>query len=410
MEKIAASDARIGRFDQSFLIQMIKDFAVILLLVAVLEFTIKAALVVYDFSFHGEAEAEARAEEIADNVRSIMRNEGGPVAARTLYPILERNLGDLGYVIAIEPAAITVAAIEEGFGFTPRGVPAEAWPEGRFKSASVAVEAEAFCLACHTTASVGDVLGTVEVRNYLSRDLALWWDGVKITAGFAAGKIILHSILLFVLLRARLEPLMSLRAVVSGLARAYGGLDQRAEIRSADEFGALSRDLNQFLDRITQLIGELDEVLRRVVAVNNDIVAIQSRMRVQVDGFVSKTHATERRAMLNARREPMLSEAWFRAIRNSVAELDQALARADGAPDGAGAGELVAALAAVVDHAEAQIRSNEALYEDLAELGASSGAFQTAVAEMARLEERLASIVETGAGLVRRLRPESAAG
>ncbi len=43
---------------------------------------------------------------------------------------------------------------------------------------------------------------------------------------------------------------------------AYGGVQHRAAVRSSDEFGALARDLNLFLDRINRLVGEPDEVLR----------------------------------------------------------------------------------------------------------------------------------------------------
>lgn len=407
---IDAADPGLGRFDQSFLVQMIRDFFLILVIVTLVEFGIKVGLVVYNFAVNGEAEAVERAADIADNVRSIMLNEGGPVAARTMYPILEQNLTDLGYEIAIEPAPITVEAIREGFGFVPRGIPAGDWPDGAYREARVQIEAEQFCLACHTTASVGDVIGTVTVRNYLANDLALWWQGVKLTAGLAVGKIVLHSVLLFLLLRSRMEPLLQLRAVVSGLARAYGGLGQRAEVRSHDEFGVLARDLNLFLDRITGLVSELDGVLSRVVAVNNDIVTIQGSLRQGVDDFVSGTRAMERRALMNAKREPLLSQEWFEAMRRSLGDLDRMLGEARGnAPEAGEAARLIETLSTVVSHAEAQIRSNEALFEDLARLGADTQKFQASMAEMARLEERLQAVVETGTGLVRRLRPEQPA-
>jgi hypothetical protein len=110
--------------------------------------------------------------------------------------------------------------------------------------------------------------------------------------------------------------------------------------------------------------------------------------------------------MLAAKREPLLSNAWFEAIRTSVAELDTALTAARGdMPNAVEAARLVTALSQVVEHAEAQIRSNEALYEDLARLGDESELFRNAISEMARLEERLQAIVEAGTGLVRRLRP-----
>jgi hypothetical protein len=56
----------------------------------------------------GPDQVQAAADELAENVRSIMRNEGGPVAARTVYPILEQNWSDLGYCIAITPSPVTV--------------------------------------------------------------------------------------------------------------------------------------------------------------------------------------------------------------------------------------------------------------------------------------------------------------
>ena len=200
-----------------------------------------------------------------------------------------------------------------------------------------------------------------------------------------------------------MEPLLRLRTVVSKLARAYGGLDHRAEIRSSDEFGALAGDLNLFLDRISRIVEELDLVLRKVVAVNDDIITIQGGLREQVDGVVSGARRLERRAMMSARREPLLSNAWFDAVKGSIADLDGALSTVENAPKAA---ELVETLRAVVENAEAQISTNEDLFADLAVLGADTEQFQASVAEMARLEERMKAIIETGGLLVARLGSE----
>lgn len=393
----------IGRFDKSFLIHMIRDFFIILVIVTIVEFSIKAALVYYNFVVSGEEDAAVVADDLAQNVRSIMLNEGGPVAARTMYPILERNWSDLGYLIAIEPAPVTISSIEDGFGFTPQGIPAEDWPEGSFRMSQIDIEAEAFCLACHTQANEGDVLGTVTVRNYLSRDFAIWFKDVQLTAMLSAGKIVLHSFLLFLILRARLEPLMELRAVVSNLARAYGNLGHRADIRTADEFGVLARDLNLFLDRISTIVKELDAVLGKVVSANDDIIAVQGDLRRSIDAVVSDIRHLERDAMLSAKRQPRLSQDWFDAVRAQIADLDRALDAADGAGT---ASEVVATLRQVVGDAEAQIASSEAVFEKLAELGDQSDSLKTSMMEMTRLEERLKGIIETCGGLVRRLRPQ----
>ena len=394
----------IGRFDKSFLIHMIRDFFIVLVIVTAVEFSLKAGLVWYNYLVNGEEEAFVVAEDLADNVRSIMQNEGGPVAARTMYPILERNWSDLGYVIAIEPAPVTVASIEDGFGFTPRGIPAGEWPDGSFKVSQIDIPAEEFCLACHTQASIGETLGTVTVRNYLSRDFALWLKDVRLTAALSVGKIVLHSFLLFLILRARLEPLMELRAVVSRLARAYGSLSHRAEIRTSDEFGVLARDLNLFLDRISTIIQELDAVLSKVVTANNDIIAVQTDLRLSIDNVVSDIRKLERDAMLSAKREPRLSNDWFTAIRGQVEELDAMVSQATG---NEAATMLLDTLRQVVTDAEAQIASSEAVFQKLADIGEQSETLKQSMFEMTRLEERLKGIIETCGSLVHRLQPES---
>ncbi len=392
----------IGRFDKSFLVHMIKDFFFVLLAVTAVEFSVKAGLVYYNFQVDGAEEAELVAEDLADNVRSIMRNAGGPVAARTLYPILNENWSDLGYTIAIEPAQVTIQSIEEGFGYTPSGIPADDWPEGRFQVHQTEIVATGeFCLGCHSEASVGQVLGTVTVRNYLSRDFALWLKDVRLTASLAAGKIVLHSLLLFLILRARMEPLLELRSVVSNLARAYGRLDHRAEIKTSDEFGVLARDLNLFLDRITNIVSELDTVLKKVVLANDDIIAVQGNLRKTVDDVSGGIRQLERKAMLSAKREPRLSNEWFDAVRGSIAALDDALERGD---ESASAAQLLETLRQVVSNAEAQTQSSEVIFTKLADLGDQSETLKDSTLEMIRLEERLKSIIESCTTLVQRLK------
>lgn len=400
-QKLDQNSPLIGRFDQSFLIHMIRDFFVILVAVTVLEFTLKAALVYYSFRVSGPDRAQEVADDLADNVRSIMRNEGGPVAARTVYPILEQNWDDLGFRIAITPSPVTIRSVEEGFDFTPEGIPQGDWPDATHNLGHVAITAEPFCLACHTEADVGDVLGEVTVRRDLATDFTQWAEDMRLTGMLSLGKIVLHSFLLFLILRARLEPLLGLRAVVSNLARAYGGLTHRAEIRTADEFGVLARDLNLFLDRVCRLMEELDQVLARVVSVNADIVKIQSDLRDRIDSLTGRIRRLERSAMLSAKAEPRLSQAWFDAARRAVSDLE---ARRADAGEG-DIGSIVEDLRAVVTNAEAQIETSERVFADLGELGDESEKLKRAMAEMIRLEERMEGIVETGSVLVQRIRP-----
>lgn len=396
------SNPSIGRFDKSFLIHMIKDFFFVLILVTIIEFALKAGSVYWEYQTDGENQALEVAEEIADNVISIMNNAGGPVAARTVYPILEDNWTDLGYEIAIVPTALTVDGIEQTFGFVPEGIPIEGMADEEHKTGMVEVTAQEVCTSCHTGATPGDVLGHVVVRNYLARDFSIWWEDVKLTLGLAVGKIVLHSILLFLILRARMEPLLRLRSVVSTLSKAYTDLNQRADVRTADEFGVLARDLNVFLDRISRLIQELNTVLSKVVDVNDDIIQVQVDLRSQIDKVVYNTRTLERNAMITAKREPRLSNAWFDAVKRSVEELDAELARVQGSQR---AEPLLENLRSVVVNAEAQIKNSERIYLALAELGDEAEALKGSMSEMTRLEERMKTIIETGTQLVGRLQP-----
>ena len=380
---------------------MIKDFFFVLILVSIIEFALKAGSVYWDYQVNGESQALSVAEEISENVVSIMTNSGGPVAARTVYPILEKAWTDLGYEIAIVPSALTVESIEKTFGFEAEGIPIHGMADEEHKSATVEILASEVCTSCHVGAVAGDVLGHITVRNYLGRDFAMWWEDVKLSLGLAIGKIVLHSILLFLILRARMEPLLRLRSVVSTLSKAYTDLNQRAEVRTADEFGVLARDLNVFLDRISRLVEELDTVLHKVVDVNDDIIQIQLDLRTKIDTVVQNTRTIERNAMLTAKREPKLSDAWFDAVKRSVAELDAEIGRVNA---NTGAEPLLENLRSVVANAEEQIKNSEQIYTSLADLGDEADALRHPMAEMTRLEERMQAIIETGSQLVGRLR------
>lgn len=124
---------------------------------------------------------------------------------------------------------MTVSSIESTFDFTPLGIPAE-WPIGKHHESSAQMHAEEFCLSCHIDANVGDVLGTVTVRNYFASHLLRWWEEVRLTATLGMGKVFLHTIVLFFLLKVRMEPLISLRSVIAQLAKAGSDLSHRAKV------------------------------------------------------------------------------------------------------------------------------------------------------------------------------------
>ena len=273
-----------SRFEQSFMFHMIRDFFLLLLAVAAVEMAIRYAALRWDFEQAEPQRVNRAAQQLANDIKSIMLNAGGPVAAQTVYPILNRNYDDLGLSIAVLPSAVTIASMKESRGMDVKGL-RPSWADGTHQSASVELKAEQFCLGCHIKAQVGDVLGSVTVRSYLARKESVWWHEVRLTAAALSLKILAHTIVLFLLLKVRMAPLLSLRSTVSGLARGVMDLSPRAAVNSEDEFGELAQDLNHFLDRISLVVRDLDKVLSEVVAVGTRLGSLNKHLEQQLDGL-----------------------------------------------------------------------------------------------------------------------------
>ena len=208
----------IGRFEQSFVFHMIRDFFLILIAVAGVEMGIRYGALVYDFRHAEPARVDRAASQLANDIRSIMLNSARPRPLLPYRQLLNRNYDDLGLSIAVEPAEVTIESMKASRGMEAQGLKAR-WPPGAHQQASVSLTAEQFCLGCHVKAKVGDVLGTVTVRSYLARKEAVWWQEVRLTAGALSLKILAHTIVLLLLLKVRMEPLLSLRTTVAALAK-----------------------------------------------------------------------------------------------------------------------------------------------------------------------------------------------
>ena len=280
-----------GRFEKSFSFHMIRDFFLLLLLVTCAELGIQYAAMVYKFQTTEQSRIDASAQGLADDIKAIMLNSGGPTAAQTIYPILRRNYEDVGLSIAVLPSDLTVKSIEQTFRFTPIGLQPN-WMAGEHIEAVTSLKSEEACLGCHIKAKVGDVLGTITVRSYLEPKESAWWTQVSVMAGTMSIKIIFHTILLFLLLRARMEPMMSLRATTASLAKGVMDLSPRAKVNSADEFGELAADLNSFLDRVKLLVHDLDQILSEVMSVGDRLGTLSRGLEQQLDEMrESSSHA-----------------------------------------------------------------------------------------------------------------------
>ena len=103
---------------------------------------------VSDFRHAEPARVDRAASQLANDIRSIMLNSGGPTAAQTVYPILNRNYDDLGLSIAVEPAEVTIESMKASRGMEAQGLKAR-WPPGAHQQASVSLTAEQFLSLIH---------------------------------------------------------------------------------------------------------------------------------------------------------------------------------------------------------------------------------------------------------------------
>jgi methyl-accepting chemotaxis protein len=402
-----SSTTSASHFEQSFMFHMIRDFFLLLLAVAAVEMGLRYAALRWDFARAEPQRVDRAAQQLANDIKSIMLNAGGPIAAQTVYPILNRNYDDLGLSIAVEPAEVTIASMKETRGMDVKGLRAS-WVEGTHQAASVSLRAEQFCLGCHVKAQVGDVLGTVSVRSYLARKEAVWWQEVRLTAGALSLKILAHTIVLLLLLKVRMAPLLSLRTTVSGLAKGVMDLSPRAAVKTQDEFGELAQDLNHFLDRIALIVRDLDKILSEVVTVGTRLGALNKHLELQLDGLrdvslrgIGDDAQRQQTAQLELARE---GGAFSARVQTLIQTLD-ALA-ASGQLPGSADPLLREQLQRLQGSFQALTGALEPTLRPQAQAEAQSAeyrAFAQSLRDMASLEATMQAVAESGQQVLKRL-------
>ena len=104
-------------------------------------------------------------------------------------------------------------------------------------------------------------------------------------------------------------------------------LSPRAKVNGADEFGELAQDLNHFLDRITVVVSDLDQILSKVVDASGRLGSLNRDLEQTVDGLREASsriadgsvpgQSDQYRALAQSLREMALLEASMQAIAQS---------------------------------------------------------------------------------------------
>ncbi len=397
------------RFDESFLIRTIRDFFLALIVVILLELSFRFVLVLYDFYFEQKRETELAAERLATSVKSIMLNAGGPVAARTVYPILQQNLSDLGFEVAVVPSQMTVSSIEAVFEFSPQGIMPD-WSAGPHHEARIELPAEEFCKECHVEATVGDVLGYVAVRKTLFGHLEHWLHEVQVAGTVGIVNILLHTIVLYILLKARMAPVLALRDAIGLLAKAGSNLSVRADILSRDEFGQLARDVNLFIQRVAQITEDLMRVLVSLEDLNDRLNRIRGDLDGMATDFHGKVDEATKLALKDGGSLGILTREWEQTV-DAVSALLADLSAQGGLPEETRdrLRQAVAGWREIAKQTRDSGIRREAVTGSLVELSQDLGKVSHLIADMAVLEERMTAVAHEGQTLLRRLRPPAPA-
>ena len=392
-----------GRFEKSFTFHMMRDFFLLLVLVAAVEMGVRYASMTYEFQTTEQERLNKAAQQLADDVKAIMLNSGGPVAAQTVYPILDRNYEGLGLAIAVVPSPATIESIQQTFKFRPLGLQ-PTWEAGEHKEASISLHAEQFCLGCHVKARVGDVLGTVSVRSYLKPKEDAWWNEMSLMASALSIKIILHTVVLFLLLKVRMEPLLSLRSTTAALAKGVMNLSPRATVKTTDEFGELAADLNHFLDRVKLIVHDLDKILSEVVNAGERITLINRELEQQIDGLRETAIENNNSDVQRALSSQLIAAREIGSFEIIIQTLDELVSAK--VPDDKDAKELKGKLEqlktsfARVSNVVKEVSPAPVLVDKEA---SQYLALSQALREMAMLEGSMQKVAEAGRTLVQRL-------
>ena len=97
-----------GFFERSFMFRMIRDFFSPRYCC---RFRVghRYAAILYELKTMNRLGVQQVADKLSNDIRSIMLNAGGPTAARTIYPIIDKNYQLV--FCAVEPSQITVDSI-----------------------------------------------------------------------------------------------------------------------------------------------------------------------------------------------------------------------------------------------------------------------------------------------------------
>jgi len=148
------------------------------------------------------------------------------------------------------------------------------------------------CLACHTNAKVGDVLGVVFVSKSLSKsDKMIKSTLDKFLAVLVFGTLFIIFIVSVFTNNTILKPLYALISKVRDLAEGEGDLTKKVDVKSDDELGIIAKYFNKFIEKTHSIILEIKKSATDLEEHSVELAESSEDMSKSLHESVSKTES-----------------------------------------------------------------------------------------------------------------------
>lgn len=237
----------------------------------------------------------------------------------------------------------------------------------------------------------GEIHGAFEIIGSLSAARQAQVQATFTIGGITVGLLVLLIVALLLVVRVVTR---SLSAYVDDFdAAAKGDLTVRARIVSNDEVGLVSNRFNDFMARLSGMVGDIRAVAERtgnvsseLAAMSEEMAAAATEMRANVSGIKDKT--------ANLDEEVARSKDGAKAVRDYVRSLGEALASQSEAIDGSSASieQMSASIGEIANTAE---RKRQITTDLAKEAEAGRGEMSTTVDTIKTVSESAGVIMET---------------
>ncbi len=133
-------------------------------------------------------------------------------------------------------------------------------------------KAQQECLACHSNAKLGTVLGVMDLSMSLKESdqdisnatwkMATMMGGISLVVGF---------LVYFIVNRQLVKPIRSLNSMLRDIAEGEGDLTKRLKAFTRDEIGEMAQWFNVFMEKLSKIIGQIQEHSQQVAQSVEDL-------------------------------------------------------------------------------------------------------------------------------------------